>query len=378
MTMMGVGNLFYPAVKTTSGAINTLNAPSETLECVGEVVLEEGASGGSKTISPGGGGSIGWRTTTGVVFANAGTNLRVGIQDVSLSYPAQGDGTWDVYADLVGGTDTIASSTWYNTAMETGAKTIAHGDLVSVSIEMTARGGSDSVSVFSANSPYTDAAGSPTYSARPSVSLNTATTSSRVPCLVLNFDDGTKGWLMLSNVMALWGLQAFNVGTAGSDEYGNFFEVPTACRVLGAYLAADGVSAAMDYEVILYRDALGSTPVVVDTVLVDTSQTIDFASRPLVAVFPNQPTVKPGENLVVAIRPTLTGNVELQYSTVDAAGDWLPTGVPASDCYGVSRLNNTGAFANTGSPAKTTRYGISLIIDQIDVSKGRASFNLGI
>jgi len=36
------------------------------------------------------------------------------------------DGTFDVYADLVGGTDTITGSADQLTAMETGTKTITH------------------------------------------------------------------------------------------------------------------------------------------------------------------------------------------------------------------------------------------------------------
>ena len=73
----------------------------------------------------------------GPAFSNGSTNLRIGLQDVT---PATGfeDGTFDVYADLVGGTDTIAEDVILATPMESGTKTVTHGDLLAIAIEMTA------------------------------------------------------------------------------------------------------------------------------------------------------------------------------------------------------------------------------------------------
>ncbi len=98
----------------------TMDGAGESQAFIGKVFLEAGT--GSKTISSAG-GKIRWRSGT-VTFANAGTNFRIGIQDVAST--GLEDGTFDVYADLVGGTDTITGSADQLTAMETGTKTISH------------------------------------------------------------------------------------------------------------------------------------------------------------------------------------------------------------------------------------------------------------
>lgn len=92
----------------TGQASTILNATGETLFMVGHVWLENPLSG-AKTISAAGGGSIVWRSGS-VTFSNGSTVFDVGIQDVSTATaPAQGDGTFDVYASFTGGGGGVTS-----------------------------------------------------------------------------------------------------------------------------------------------------------------------------------------------------------------------------------------------------------------------------
>src|SRR3990172_6421351 len=148
----GISGLHYPLImyngygQTSSG---TLDAAGEKIVFIGRMYLEGGP--GSKTISSAG-GKIDWRTSA-VTWATPGSALRVGIADVDLTKgpPGRDDGTFDVRKDLVQGTDSLASNTWVSTAMDTGTKTIAHGDLVAIVFELTATLGVDSVQVAKTN-----------------------------------------------------------------------------------------------------------------------------------------------------------------------------------------------------------------------------------
>lgn len=151
--LSGISNLWLPNYSMANIGPPTVldvvaDAANEGCQLTGQVWLP--ARSGSKTISSAG-GKIHWTAGASVVFADGATNWRMGIQDLSTSgQPPRGDGVFDVQADLVPGVDTIATTTHYATAMESGSKTITHGDYVAIVFSMTARGGTDAVRVRSA------------------------------------------------------------------------------------------------------------------------------------------------------------------------------------------------------------------------------------
>lgn len=334
------GSLFPTAVD------QVLDAAGEVCYLVGNVVLP--ARTGSKTISAAGGGLIHWMPGAATItFANASTNLRVGIQDVSTSGgPPRGDGTHDVYADLVGGTDTITAQTWRSDAMESGTKTITHGDKVAIAWDMTARGGTDLVRVGGARIITDNTSNNP--GSTLVTSGPTYTAQAALPFCVLAFDDGTLGYIdgawFTSTGAAFVGV-SINTGST-PDEVCNIFrtEGPVSIDALKAVLSLDSFSA--DLELILYSDPLG-TPSVVEALTFDASHgsvtgAYRVTSIPLTAVR----ALSANTDYAVAIRPTTANGVTYSYFDVSAAGHFGGHSLGAN-CYFASRSNQTGAFSGT-------------------------------
>src|SRR6185436_11162904 len=98
---------------------------------------------------------------------------------------------FDVYKQLVGGTDTITSTTWRSDVMAAGTNTdCTHGDLICIAFHLDKPGaGAQSVKVRSASlimhtPTATIVTSGPTYSASPNC-----------PNLIITFSDGTIGWI---------------------------------------------------------------------------------------------------------------------------------------------------------------------------------------
>jgi hypothetical protein len=349
-----------------------MDAANEGIFVVGQVSLEGGPSAGSKTISSSGGGIV-WRPSSTITFANASTNLRLGLQDLNAA-DYDGDGIWDVHADLVGGTDTITSGAMTTTNMETGTKTLSHGDFIAAGIQMTSRGGTDSVSTLYATTASSDTTPSPGV-----VSVSTSSTWTSIsgfPFVGIIFDDGTKGYFHRSLVLDAASSVSVNINTATADEYGNLIIPDVDVAVTGADVCITGVTSS-EPEINLYSDPLG-TPTLLESVSI---------SRPTLAhtghvsvMFSQEHRLKAGTEYALTVRPTTANNMSIHYNQVDAeTSHWDFTGVPAETCYAVRRLNNTGAFSDWAvSVAKGNRMLVTLLVDKYRVSAGRASINIGI
>ena len=242
-----------------AGAISTMAAANRGVGAVGRLRLQS-PNGGSKTLSAAGGGKICWIPWT-TTFSNAGTTVRLGIQDVAST--GIGDTTWDVYGDLVGGTDTITGFTYQSAAMTSGSKTMNEGDIIAIMINMTSRGGSDSVGVgyhtnavqFSNNS----------MGGYPYLLSNTGGTwvkgGTAGGMFGIEFDDGTVGWID-QNVFFPFG----PYGTDGSDynlnsspdEYAAIIQIPFKCSIYGLYTRILNVGTSDAFEVIAYSDPEGT------------------------------------------------------------------------------------------------------------------------
>ena len=277
-----------------------------------------------------------------ITFADAGTNLRVGIQDVSaVAGPAvRGDGTWDVYADLVGGTDTITTTTFLATAMETGTKTLSHNQLISIAIGTTTRAGTDTVKVRCMSCDIA--------SNRPSVTLELATPSfgaqTAIPIAVIEFDDGTFGIIdesWITSTAALASTIQFS-SSSTPDEYCLIFtpEAPFTVDALRALVDVNTGTA--DFELILYSDPEG-TPAVIETLTIDSNQLTSLVARIIYDTLATPRELSAGVKYAVAIRPTTTNAIDIVTFNVAAAGHWLGHAFGANGYLG-SRSNQTGAF----------------------------------
>ena len=327
----------------TGGATSTiLNAAGESVAMIGRVRLQGGS--GSKTISSAGGSIINRFGST--TFADAGSNLRIGIQDVAAT--GLEDGTFDVYADLVGGTDTITTNAMRETTMETGSKTISHGDIVAICIEMTAFGGADSVQAHRASSgpelltpnfPYTtfDSGAGP------------ARGNSIIP-FTIKFDDGTIGWIEQAYFGYDWGNSpstvSFNSGSA-TDEYAAVFKLPFKTSINGAALMVGSIASTDNFEIILYSDPYG-TPTAQQTVAVAPAQTGSTSALESYMVHFTPTVLEANTYYAIALRPTTANSITFGYYNLTSGYDYLkrPT-IFGEDIEMAGRADQTGAFTET-------------------------------
>ena len=377
----------YPSgTKGVSVSNATLDATGEEYHVVGHIMLQNGAAGGSKTISSAG-GKIHARFGA-TTFANAGTTIRVGIGAVSTTLnPTAMSGspaaTPDVYDELVGATDTITSSTIKTITMSTGTKTITDHDLVAISFNMVSRAGADSVLVATNTDSHT------ANFSRPAGSLYLAaawTKTSQIANVLIEFDDGTFGWIEHATELqpphSSTGsvTTAFNSSTGTADEYGNLINFKTYSTIHGARLSYSPDNAAADFELILYSDPLG-TPVAERTLTVDATQTNIAAatSNAFNGMFPTAFLASPNTDYAICVRPTTTTSLTLygyDHVPVDVL---LMSGVSSDKCYAVRRLDNTGAFSDTnGGTAKSRRYFISALIGAIPDDRSASQSQIGL
>lgn len=299
--------------------------------------------GGSKTLSAAGGGRIMWRPGSPATFSNAGTTIRVGLQDVSAS--GIEDGTFDVYADYVGGTDTIAANTFYRKAMTSGTKTVADGDIVAIVIEAVSVGGADSVIVSAMVSTYANGTLSLPYRTLDSGSGPAKSSTSGYGIASIEFDDGTVGFIEAA--ILLPAVNATSVVTFGSssspDEYAACFKVPFKCTVNGVYIGIGAVASADAFDVVVYSDPFG-TPSVIETVTRDPNYTGSSVTAPIhVPITPI--TLSPDTWYAVSALPTTTNTINFQYSNFGSGLDHYKTALPfGADIKLSGRTNQTGAF----------------------------------
>lgn len=274
----------------------TIDAVGEYVDFWGHVYWDGAPT--SKVLSSAG-GAIVLRFHSSNTFANASTNLRIGIQDVNATTgtPARGDGTYDVQADLVGGTDTITNSVLRSTAMESGTKTISHGQLIAIRIEMTARGGVDSVQV-SHSGPNNIA-----YS-YPGITHNTASPAAafNTPIVQLVADDGTAGWLVGATLMETATNRVFDSATATADEYASIIQFPIELSICGLCFMGQWTTAGGLCKAILYSDPLG-TPVAEREVTIDTDQKHEAQSRIVRVLFASAYTVPANTKIALSLQP---------------------------------------------------------------------------
>ena len=356
-----------------AASVITVNAAGETLWFCGYITLENPLSG-SKTLSAAGGGKIVWYAST-VTFANGSSTFKVGIQDLLFGSGsvAQGDGTFDVEASFTGGGGGITNNATNESAMTSGTKTIAQGDLVAITFTMTARSGADTVSVL-AQSPgvYTANMNYPV-SSNNTVGA-TAATAIR-PNAYIVFDDGTVGWIYgtayISGAMASI---TYNSGTATADEYGNLIIPKDIFHAAGIGGLIANTTAGANFEAILYSDPLG-TPVAERTTTV--TQATTAAQTGGIILFSSPFRMKAGTPYAIAIRPTTTTSIVQYYHDGHTTAAAAKVGPPNANCYAVRRLDNSGAFSDyNGGTAKTRLMILSAIGMHIPQNRNQAGYQL--
>lgn len=351
--------------KTASNS-GAMAATADKLAMIGRVYID-GRPGSAKTLSAAGGGSISFRTGT-VTFANAGTTIDLGIQDVDNTASAgpigRPDGTFDVKRTLTGGTDIISSNTWTTFAMTggTGSKSIAHGDLIAVVFDMTARGGSDSVILSlggsSANLPTTNRFTSSSWQ----------TTTQGAANVVITFDDGTlaifDAGIPFSTAQQV---ETFD-DSSNPDERGIAFQIPWDCKI-DALWADVGISGATsDFDVNLYSTPFGTPAAVPGTTFSIRAEQHGNGSNQFYASFllPAEVTLSRNTDYVLAFKATGAGQVRLQNYVFGNTA--YRAFLPYASIAKVTRNNGSGAFT-AESPA-ITMYQMGVRISALQDASG--------
>ena len=340
MALQRVPNLIVSSFDAlnSDNSVSTIDAAGESCAVIGYVALQNG-NAASKTISSAG-GKIYYRTNA-ITFANGSTAMSIGIQDVSATTGLE-DNTFDVRAALVGGVDTVTANAFMAAAMTTGTKTIAHGDLIAIVFEMTARGGADSFTVDRL-SPVSS------FDMIPYGTGDTGTLSKNplFPFAMIEFDDGTVGWILGTSIPN-YGRAAISYNSGSTpDEYCVTFTPTFTCEIDAVGVDFSDLDPATDtVEVILYTDPLG-TPVATVTMTPDSDQTNQAAAGYTNNMFFLTPTtLTAGVTYGIAIRPTTTGNVQIGYWDLLTGNDKIRRMGTWGDTLSLaSRTNQTGAFS---------------------------------
>jgi hypothetical protein len=259
----------------------------------------------------------------------------------------------------------------YEKAMTTGTKTINHGDIIAISFEMTARGGTDSVAVISHNTvnqisspinfPYktADTGSGPTRS------------NSAVCGATILFDDGTLGWLERAYMLPFTSTtQTFNQ-TSTPDEYAAVFQLPFKCSIGGGYLSIGSIASTDNFDIILYSDAQG-TPVAERTVSFDPNYVAATVTTGFINISFNSLTLTQGAWYALALRPTTNNDITLVYNNLTTTfGNKYKKPLPfGANCKFSSRTNQTGAFTEVQTYFMPI---FGLLIDGLDDGVGGGS-----
>ncbi len=378
-TLVETPELLNRSGNTVPNVVVTLDATGETLHMSGAIYFADGYSSTAKTLSAAGSGKIIWLTNT-VTFANAGSTFKVGLQDLSTaSSPCQGDGTFDVYAEFTGGGGGISSAATNTSTMTSGTKTISWGQEIAISFEFTARAGADSITVNTV-APHRRGANFSLPMCSDNTSGSYARTANTAPMAILQFDDGSLGFIIGTIFYSAVGSVSYALDTGTADEYCNIITFSTPRRIIGAAVNSLLVtSQAVDAEIILYSDPLG-TPVAERTYIYDGTIAPTFTqSGEKLIMFSSPYNVNPNTPIALSVRATVNGqSVRIYYideptlaiANAFCYGDW---------CYAGSRLDNTGPFADyNGGTAKTRHFGFAVISDTIGQDSTFATSTIGI
>jgi len=346
-------------VRTGSDTV-TLDADEEEVQFIGRIKID---GGGSKTFGTSG-SKIDWLPGTSV-FAS-GSTLRVGVKKASSIDTANGPAAratigaaaFDVYDDLVGGTDSITSNTWRSDAMSAGTPfTVTDGDLIAVCLHLDITSGTPGVKV------RTGTANTLQLNGFPSITLVTSgptyTTVSVLPNLLLTFDDTTLGWIDPSAVFSVSDVASGAIGN--TNIFGNIFQVPFPCAIdliLAGLTASAGTT---NFTIGLWSTPLG-TPALVEGVTFDGNYIGSSANaRWHYAPLTTDRVLAANTDYLIGVQQDANNVTVTQYD-VSSATHFKPSGMGA-ECYAAtSTAGATFAAINSGK----RRYHVYARISQLD------------
>lgn len=345
-----------------------LDADEEEFQMIGTVHID---GGGSKTFGTSG-SKIAWLPGASITFLS-GSTVRVGVKKSttidSSAGPASratiGAAAFDVYDDLVGGTDTITSTTWREDAMSAGTPfTVADGDEICIAWHLDTSSGSPSVKIrtgiLASASNFATATlvtSGPTY-----------TTGAHLANFILVFDDGTIGWIEPTYPFTVAETVSGTIGNG--NIFGNVFRVPFKCKVDAIAAAVFVAANTSNFALELYSTPLG-TPALIESVAHDSNKLSVLSSARLVQkrlTTPRELTV--GTDYAVGVKQTTAGAITILQRDVDNAAHFKASGLGA-ECYAAnSTAAATFAAQNSGKRRYNVWVRLSALDDGVQVGAG--------
>jgi hypothetical protein len=338
-----------------------LDADEEEVQIIGRCKIN---GGGSKTFGTSG-SAIGWLGGTSITFQAVAT-LRVGVKKAASIDAANGPAAratigaaaFDVYDDLVGGVDTISSSTWRNDAMSAGTPfTVADGDLLAVCFHLDITAAAQSVKVRSLAAASTTAF--PAMTLVTSGPTYTALTTT-APNIVIVFDDGTVGWIEQSQAFIINDTASATIGN--TNIFGNIINLPFSCKIDALAATCNPSTNAANFALELYSTPLG-TPSLVESIAFDANITAAVAgNRMHIANFTTPRTLTINTDYAIGVKQTTATAVTVAYTDVNATTHWPVNGLN-STCYAA----NSTAGATFGQVVSgVRRYRVWARISALD------------
>lgn len=359
----GLGLQLYPNANfydQQTSLATTLNAVGESVGAVGRIRLTSGR-GTSKTLNNTSKVHIRFGST--LTWADPTTVLRVGLQGVSAG--GIEDGVWQVYVDLVPGVNAISGGTNMYT-FTTGSATVTDGLEYALVIEMTARGGTDSVQI-----QRNDVA-----TIYPMTTIDVGTGVFRFSGgvnIAIEFADGEVGWFS-PHFPTTSTIGANFSDSTTPDERALILTMPFRAVAQSLYARVTNIATPDDLELILYSDPLG-TPVAERTAVFDASFIGDTAGWIELPI--DEFTMKKGQTYAVAIRPTTSNSIALYtlFFGTDGANLRKVTQL-GTDWYYAERTNQSGAFGSAELNS-LPQMGLYITFDD-GRGGGRAGVGLGV
>lgn len=357
--------LYYPAsiftgngIVTVMTSMTAINAATDKVAFIGYIYID-GTGSTTKTLDTSGSSAISFMLGT-TTFANSGTTLDIGLQDIDAvnGPPCRPDGVFDVKVTLTGNASSpLSTGAWNNISLAagSGSKTVTDGQLLALVFDMTARGGVDSVVLQAVNAaggnlPTTNQFDAGAWAAGTEI----------IPNCVITFSDGTIATFCGSGFYTVARSQENYSDSTNPDERGNVFTVPFTCKVNAIWADMGITDANSDFTIKLYSDPLG-TPALMTSLTV-LAQNLQTSGGQLLTTWPiPEQTLSPGTTYGATVRANGSTNVNFSYYQVNSAAYWALNGT--SGISKMTRDGDSGAFSNS---ATTTQYKMGIRISAVD------------
>jgi hypothetical protein len=362
------GGLRYPwtganPTSTINNIATPMTATGHKIAMIGSCYIEGRAA--SKTLNSS--GSISFFPITGTVFTNAGSTLKVGIQDVDLvtGFTARPDGTYDVEATLTGGAGVLVPGTWKTVPMTTNSKTITHGQSIAVTFEFT-KGGSDTVALGGVANTGNFGSVPPGWPVGAEFQVAWDYGNSMPNCMI-TFSDGTLGTIDFTFPAIASSEETYGGGSTPNDR-GLIFQVPWDCKIdaFHATIVPNALTADSLWDI--YSAPLSGSP----TSLTGGGFTIPaergggVALAPRTVMFPSEITLTKDTDYCFSIKMLDVGTLDLGFLTL-ANENYRKFYAGGLTCRKGTRTG-TGAFT-AESPA-ITFYRMAVRISAFEDSAG--------